>query len=549
MADGFSSFAETIYKNKYSHKFADGTKEDWGQISWRVSSEVFSAVPVVPDLMIRFSKKVEARNTIPGGRYLYAAGRKVHQTQNCFLLQAEDSREGWSDLTHKTMMSLMTGGGIGVVYSKVRGEGEPIQGSGGIATGPIALMKIQNEVGREVMQGGSRRSALWAGLHWWHPDVQKFIYLKNWTKEVRELKAKDFNFPATMDMTNISVILDDEFFVAYGDENHEKHGAANAVYWNVVERMLKTSEPGFSIDIGENAGECLRNACTEAVSRDDSDVCNLISINLARINSIDEFRENVHDATAFAVAGTAYSTVPYDKVAEIREKNRRLGVGLMGFHEWLMKRHKPYGPDSELEKWLEIYEEESDYAAEKWAKEWGFAVPIKKRAIAPTGTIGLVAETSTGIEPFTCAARKRRYLDGRTWKFQYVIEPAIKRLVEEEGVKPADVEDAYSIDVERRLEMQAWVQQYVDNAISSTINLPAWGSEKNNRNRITEYGDLFMKWLPKLRGLTVYADGSRDGQPIVPVPYEEAIGQEGIEFVEEGTDICEISGKGGTCGG
>ena len=159
-----------------------------------------------------YAKAIAERKFITGGRYLYAAGRPLHQVQNCLLLRADDSREGWSDLLHKSAMALMTGAGIGVVYSGVRHEGAKIKRTGGLATGPISLAKILNEAGRGIMQGGSRRSAIWGGLHWWHPDALKWVEAKNWSDEIRDLKAKDFNFPAPLDGTNISIILDDAFF-------------------------------------------------------------------------------------------------------------------------------------------------------------------------------------------------------------------------------------------------------------------------------------------------------------------------------------------------
>ena len=102
------------------------------------------------------------------------------------------------------------------------------------------------------------------GLSWSHPDIHRFIGLKNWTKEVRDLKETDFNFPARMDGTNISVILDDEFFKAYLNEKHSKHSMAHSVYWATIRQMLKTAEPGFSVDTGENSGETLRNAPVSA---------------------------------------------------------------------------------------------------------------------------------------------------------------------------------------------------------------------------------------------------------------------------------------------
>ena len=145
----------------------------------------------------------------------------------------------------------------------------------------------------------SHNSAIWAGLSWKHADIHKFIRLKDWIPEVRALKLKDFNFPARMDGTNVSVILDDEFFRAYHNEKHSLHNHSRSVYDATVRQMLKTAEPGFSVDTGPNAGESLRNACTEVTSHDNNDICNLGSINLAQIKSLEEMDEVVDVAMAF----------------------------------------------------------------------------------------------------------------------------------------------------------------------------------------------------------------------------------------------------------
>jgi len=545
--DEMGPFAATIMKQKYAHDLPSGEKETWHGISKRVVTNVFKSVDAPKSLVEQTLEYMEQRKFIPGGRYLYATGRPYHQVNNCLLMRAEDSREGWADHLQKCAMGLMTGAGIGTDYSEIRSEGKPIRKTGGIATGPIALMQIVNECGRGVMQGGSRRSALWAGLRWDHPDIMKFIVLKNWIKEVRDMKAKDFNFPAMMDMTNISVLLNDEFFEAYADEKNPKNSHAHIVYWAVVERSLKTGEPGFSIDTGKNSKETLRNACTEVTSHDDSDVCNLGSVNFARIESLEELKGVIECSTAFLLAGTSYSDVPYAKVDTIRTKNRRLGLGLMGIHEWLLLHGKRYGADEDLDKLLEVYATSQKYA-NAWANKWDLSKPVKTRAIAPTGTIGIVGETTTGVEPIFCAAYKRRYLKGGTWNFQYVIDPTAKRLIETTGINPDLVEDAYvlSEDIERRLAFQAHLQTYVDHGISSTINLPQWGSEHNNADTVQKIGKIILKYLPQLRGLTTYPDGARNGQPLTPVKYTTASKHVGEVFVEA-ADICDIT-RGGNCG-
>lgn len=542
-------FAETIFKTKYALELpasnGDGPRsETWRETSERVSYSVLNRY--FPGHIDTVTDLIENRKFLPGGRYLYASGRKFPQTQNCLLLTVDDSREGWGDLMDRVVKGLMTGAGVGVVYSALRGEGSKVNGLGGKSTGPLALMNMVNEAGRHVMQGGSRRSAIWAGLHWNHPDVFKFCQAKDWSRAVRDLKEQDFSFPAPLDMTNISVILDTEFFEAYENDKSPMHSWAQDVYWTVVKRMCKTGEPGFSVDAFENEGENLRNACTEITSYDDNDICNLGSLNLANFTDKEEFAVAVEAATTFLLAGTLYSTVPYEEVADTREKNRRLGLGLMGIHEWLLMRDKPYGPDAELEEWLKIYQDVSDRTAAEQSKRLGISAPVKVRAIAPTGTIAIIAETTSGIEPVFCAAFRRRYLKEKVWHAQYVVDATAKRLVEQ-GVDPSCIEDAYDLakDVKRRIKFQAWVQQYVDHGISSTINLPEWGSEHNNQDTVRKFGETLMTYLPQLRGITTYPDGARGGQPLTKIDLSEALDFEGIEFEEHGN---EHSCVGGSCG-
>lgn len=537
-------FARTIFTQKYAHRRPDGQMETWADCARRVVGAVMA--PHAPRKASVVEELVVARKLLPAGRYLYCAGRRYHLTNNCFLFAAEDSREGWADLMRKVTSALMTGGGIGIVYSKVRPAERLVAGMGGVSSGPIALAEMVNEVGRRVRQGGSRRSAIWAGLHWNHADIHAYVRLKDWSAWLVEQKAKDFNAAAPMDGTNISVILDDEFFRAYHDTRHSQHTLAQQVYWSVVRSMAKTGEPGFSVDVGDHAGEHLRNACTEVVSRTDSDVCNLASLNLARFQTLDEFAAAISPAVGFLLCNTRYSDLPLEEMKRVRYMNRRLGLGLMGMHEWLLRRGKPYGKDEELGRWLQVYPEQSDLAAKQWAKKLGVNVPIAVRAIAPTGTISIIAETTSGIEPIFATAYKRRYLKGDCWHAQYVVDAAAQRIIDA-GVDPDAIEDAYDLaaDVERRIAFQSFVQRYVDQGISSTINLPAWGSRNNNESTVTRFGNTLLHYLPRLRGVTSYPDGSRGGQPLTKVSYRDAVSRVGVEFAETGN---ESACAGGVCG-
>lgn len=547
-----SKFSEDIFNHKYRHEGA----ETWEQLSKTLVEDVCG------DLLSKDEKDtlqgfIRDMKFIPGGRYLYYAGRPNKFFNNCYLLKAEeDTREDWADLSWKAESCLMTGGGIGVDYSVYRPSGSPIQRTGGQASGPIPKMNMINEIGRRVMQGGSRRSAIYASLNWKHGDVMEFLKAKDWQsmpvgntgQTLWDIKQTDFNFPAPLDMTNISVNYDTEWLL-----NYYATGKPGKVFTENVKQALKTAEPGFSFNFFDKENETLRNACTEVTSADDSDVCNLGSINMGRIEDIHEMAEVVELGTKFLLCGTLKAKLPYDKVYETREKNRRLGLGLMGIHEWLIKRGYRYEVTPELHAWLSVYKGISDKHSRETADRFDCSRPVANRAIAPTGSIGILAGTSTGVEPIFAVAYKRRYLKGKDrWVYQYVVDSAAQELIDRYGAEPDNVESALDLaaDYERRMAFQADVQDYVDMSISSTINLPSWGSKLNNEDTVEKFASTLAKYAPRMRGFTCYPDGARGGQPLTSVPYTEAVEKLGEEFEEhvQTHDICDISGTGGSCG-
>ena len=544
MSEFRNSFAENVFRFKY----AQGPGDTWAKLSERLVEDVCgSRNGTMPVLMSTEDRKhltqlIKEMKFIPGGRYLYYAGRPFKAYNNCFLLRAEeDTREEWSNVTWRAMSCLMTGGGIGIDYSRLRPAGKALSRTGGTASGPIPLMSAINEIGRNVMQGGSRRSAIYASLNWQHEDVQKFLYAKNWNDDIKAMKLKDFNASAPLDMTNISVNYDDASLVG-GLEN-------NSVFMQNVRQAMETAEPGFSFNFGAKQNETLRNACTEVTSEDDSDVCNLGSINMGRITSIEEFKQVVDLGSKFLVCGTLRADLPYEKVYKVREKNRRLGLGLMGIHEWLLKKGYKYEVTPELHKWLSVYRDESKRAADEHCDRFYISRPVAYRAIAPTGSIGILAGTTTGIEPLFAVAYKRRFLtEGTKWKYQYVVDGTADLLIQQYGVKPDAIESALDLseNYEQRIKFQADIQDYVDMSISSTINLPSWGTKHNNEGEVKTFASVLAKYAPRLRGFTCYPDGSRGGQPLTAVPYEEAVRHKDVVYEE--LDICDISGKGGSCG-
>jgi len=199
-----------------------------------------------------------------------------------------------------------------------------------------------------------------------------------------------------------------------------------------------------------------------------------------------------------------------------------------------------------------VYRSQSDKISAEFADSKSISRPVANRAIAPTGSIGILAGTTTGIEPLFAVAYKRRYLKGQRWHYQYVVDSAAQEIIDLYDVKPESIESAIDLatDYKRRMSFQADIQDYVDMSISSTINLPEWGSKENNPDKVEDFAKELAYYAHRLRGFTVYPNGARGGQPLTPVDYSEAVEKLGEEFEEhvETHDICDITGHGGVCG-
>ena len=537
-----TGLGETIFKQKY----ASNPYESWEDRAHTVVNWVCGDMDGDKNNLMAKSDRDELTQYIsefkfmPGGRYLWYSGRDARFFNNCYLLRLEDdSREEWAGLSQRAMSCLMTGGGIGVDVSICRPSGRQLRRTGGVASGPIPLLHTLNEIGRNVMQGGSRRSALYGSMNWQHEDAKHLLSAKNWhemylgkQKEytVADMKKLDFNYAAPLDMMNISLNYDDDWLSGNGSN----------VFTENCRQALMTGEPGFSFNFGDKQNETLRNACTEITSEDDSDVCNLGSINLANIETIEELKDVVNLASKFLVCGLIRAHLPYDKVGKVRQKNSRIGLGLMGLHEWLLKRGYKYGMNDELKQWMKVYDTETTRSANEHCDRMFLNKPKGYRAIAPTGTISILAGTTGGIEPIYAVAYRRRYLtDGTRWKHQFVVDGTAQALIDN-GIKPDDIESAVDLatEPERRIKFQYELQKYVDHAISSTINLPEWGTELNNEDKVKDFATIVKKYASGLRGLTVYPDGSRGGQPISTVPYEEAHSKKGVIYEDNSEEQC-----------
>jgi ribonucleoside-diphosphate reductase alpha chain len=540
MKPGDNNFRTSLGRDIFYSKYAHTQSETWKERAYTIVDDVCGTRGGTTHALMSREDRADLAHAIhqfqflPGGRYIYYAGRGIAFYNNCFIfIGEEDTREEWGRIMHSASDALMSGGGIGVDYTVFRNEGSILKRTGGRASGPIPLAMSVNNHGRNVRQGGSRRSAIYGSLNHQHGDIERWLLVKDWANikvpgagdlTYAQAKMNNFDAEAPLDFTNISVNYDNAWLdhvlqgKAYTPAAWQRAVANNdlgPVFMKNVEMALRNGEPGFSFNFFDKERETGRNACTEVTTSDDSDVCNLGSVNMANIEDIETFKRVVELGSKFLVCGTIRGVLPDEKIRRVREKNRRLGLGLMGVHEWLLQRGHTYEMVPQLRQWMAAYRDVSESAANEHCDRFFLNRPAAYRSVAPTGTIGLIAGTTTGIEPIFAVAYKRRYIDNETRKYAYAIDQGAQELIDRLGLDPDTIESSMDLaaDPERRVAFQADVQDYVDMAISSTINLPSWGSELNNEDKIESFARTLAKYAPRLRGFTSYPDGAlRRGQ-------------------------------------
>lgn len=232
------------------------------------------------------------------------------------------------------------------------------------------------------------------------------------------------------------------------------------------------------------------------------------------------------------------------EMKEVGLKFPRLGLGVMGLHNWLLNRGYDYNWNDDLYSLFDTFLDSCTYGAQDAVNQYGFNEFVSLIAQAPTGSISrLAGGISGGIEPIYSGAYKWRYQSNGIRKEQTIIDPYVLQLVKEGIVNPYEpFKDALSLATpdgfRERVYMQSMIQRFTDNAISSTINLPKWGSEGNNESTLEYYRYVLLTYLPKLRGITVYPDGCRSGQPLTPISIIDALNETGLI---EGTEYSNCS--------
>ncbi|MEM4397172.1 MAG: adenosylcobalamin-dependent ribonucleoside-diphosphate reductase [Candidatus Woesearchaeota archaeon] len=491
---------------------------------------------------------------IPGGRTLANAGTPVKNLANCFVIPVEDSMEGIFEAVKKAALIQKRGGGVGYCFSTLRPKNSWVAGSSGIASGPISFMRVFDVMCSTIMQG-NRRGAQMATFHVWHPDIEDFISAKD---DLTQLT----NF-------NISVMIDDKFMNAV--ENNEDYELidphTNKVVRKVNARELfdkiayhawKTGEPGVLFVDTANKHNTVShlgkfkatNPCAE-IWLLDYEVCNLGSINLDKMVKDgkvnwellkDTARKGIHFLDNVIDAGE----YPTPEITEMAKKTRRIGLGVLGFADMLYQLGIPYSSEEArnlAREIMKIIDEVGWQESERLAKlkgefpAWKGSIFEKQNrkvrncaitAIAPTGTLSMVADSSGGCEPnFAIAYVKNSHSIKQSFTY---VNKYFEKVAKERGFYsqelmdriakkgtldgfdeiPEDVkkvfEVAYNIKPEEHVLMQAAFQEYVSNAVSKTINFPESATVEDVKKA------YFLAWKTGCKGCTVYRDGSRQNQ-------------------------------------
>jgi len=560
-----------VLEKRYFRKDENGVLiEDWQKMLTRVAANIASGDE---EKTRRFYRLMDAGYFLPNSPTLMNAGGDLQQLSACFVLPLEDSMESIFETVKNAALIHKSGGGTGFSFSRLREANARVRSTNGVSSGPLSFLKVFNAATDAVKQGGTRRGANMAILNVDHPQILDFITCKE--------------NPAALNNFNISVGVTEEFMQAVANDDEynlisphtgaiSKKLKARDVFALIVKMAHKNGEPGIVfLDRLNNANP------TPALGKIEStnpcgeqpllpyEACNLGSINLALLIkdgdvNWDKLKEVVQDSVDFLDAVIDVSKFPLPQIENISKANRKIGLGVMGWADLLFQLKIPYASEeavtlaAKLMEFIDFYAKKhsSELAIKKSAfpnfpesiyangslkretlnQDWeSLKEKIKKEGIrnatlttiAPTGTISMIADTSSGIEPQFSLAYVKNVMDGE--KLIYV-NKYLQKALEEKGIynkklleeiltrgSLACIEDipeelqkvfqtAHDISPEWHIRMQAAFQKYTDNAVSKTINFP-------NSATVEDIQSAYeLAYHLGCKGVTVYRDGSRESQ-------------------------------------